>query len=76
MWKNFFESIAYLFEEILFIPFNFLREMQLDSWWLANIVSWIFLFSGIVASIYWIRQLKIFDDRGEENKDISSHSFL
>ena len=76
MWKNFFESIAYLFEEILLVPFNFLREMQLDSWWLANIVSWIFLFSGIVASIYWIRQLKIFDDKGEENKDISSHSFL
>jgi len=76
MWKNFFESIAYLFEEVFLVPFNFLREMQLDSWWLANIVSWIFLFSGIVASIYWIRQLKIFDDRGEENKDISSHSFL
>ncbi|MFL2628911.1 MAG: DUF6341 family protein [Flavobacteriaceae bacterium] len=76
MWKNFFESIAFLFEEILLVPFNFLREMQLDSWWLANIVSWIFLFSGIVASIFWIRQLKIFDDKGEENKDISSHSFL
>ena len=76
MWKNFFESIAFLFEEILLVPFNFLREMQLDSWWFANIVSWIFLFSGIVASIYWIRQLKIFDDKGEENKDISSHSFL
>ena len=76
MWKNFFESIAFLFEEILLVPFNFLREMQLDSWWFANIVSWIFLFSGIVASIFWIRQLKIFDDKGEENKDISSHSFL
>tara|TARA_B100000959_G_C14691679_1_gene504977 strand:+ start:356 stop:586 length:231 start_codon:yes stop_codon:yes gene_type:complete len=76
MWKNFFESIAYLFEEILFIPFNFLREMQLDSWWVANIVSWVFIFSFIIASIYWIRQLKIFDDRGEENKDITSHSFL
>ena len=50
--------------------------MQLDSWWFANIVSWIFLFLGIVASIYWIKQLKLFDDRGEENKDISSHSFL
>ena len=76
MWKIFFESIAYLFEEILFIPFNFLREMQLDSWWVANIVSWVFIFSFIIASIYWIRQLKIFDDRGEENKDITSHSFL
>ena len=43
MWKSFFEAIAYLFEEILLVPFNFLREMQLDSWWFANIVSWIFL---------------------------------
>jgi len=76
MWKSFFESIAYLFEEILFIPFNFLREMQLDSWWVANIVSWIFIFSFITALIYWVRQLKLSDDRGEENKDISSHSFL
>ena len=31
MWKSFFESIAYLFEEILFIPFNFLREIQLST---------------------------------------------
>ena len=76
MWKNFFESIAFLFEEILLVPFNFLREMQLDSWWLANIVSWTFIFFGIIATIYWIRQLKIFDDREEEDKDISSHSFL
>ena len=76
MWKSFFEAIAYLFEEILLVPFNFLREMQFDSWWFANIVSWIFLFLGVIASIYWIKQLKLFDDRGEENKDISSHSFL
>ena len=76
MWKSFFEAIAYLFEEILLVPFNFLREMQLDSWWFANIVSWIFLFLGVIASIYWIKQFKLFDDRGEENKDISSHSFL
>jgi len=76
MWKIFFESIAYLFEEILFIPHNVLRELQLESWWAANIVSWIFFFLAFFAAIYWIRQLKIFDDRGEEDKDISSHSFL
>ncbi len=32
MWKNFFESIAYLFEEVFLVPFNFLREMQLDAY--------------------------------------------
>ena len=76
MWKSFFEAISYLFEEILLVPFNFLRDMQLDSWWFANIVSWIFLFLGVIASIYWIKQLKLFDDRGEEYKDIISHYFL
>ena len=53
-----------------------MSEIQLDSWWAANIVSWIFIFSFIIASVYWVRQLKLSDDRGEENKDISSHSFL
>jgi glycopeptide antibiotics resistance protein len=74
--KAFFEFIAYLFEEILFIPFNFLREFQLENWWIANIVSWMFLFLGFFALIYWILQLKLFDDRGEENKDVTAHSFL
>jgi hypothetical protein len=26
--------------------------------------------------IYWVNQLKSFDDKGEENKDPSAHSFL
>jgi len=26
--------------------------------------------------VYWTIQLKIFDDKGEENKDPSAHSFL
>jgi hypothetical protein len=26
--------------------------------------------------IYWMKQLKIFNDNGEEDKSISSHSYL
>jgi hypothetical protein len=76
MMKNFFEAIAYLFEEVLFVPFNFLRQLELDNWWIANAMTWVFLFSGICAAAYWINQLKGFDERGEENKDPSAHSFL
>ena len=74
--KNFFEAIAYLFEEILFVPLNWLRSLELDNWWLANSFSWLFLSVGFVALIYWVRQLQLFNQRGEENKDPSAHSFL
>ena len=76
MMKNFFQGIAYLFEEILFVPFNFLRELQMDNWWLANAFNWMFLLVGFLALLYWVWQLQLFNQRGEENKDPSAHSFL
>ena len=75
-WKNFFEGIAYLFENILFVPYEALRSLQLDNWWLANVISWTFLIIGFVACSYWIYQLRLADKRGDENKDITAHPFL
>lgn len=72
--KDFFEGIQYLFEEILFIPFNALRFTE--NWWASNIVSWLLAITGFIAMIYWILQLKKFDDREEEDKSITAHSFL
>ena len=40
--KNFFEGIAWLFEEILFLPYILLRELELTNWAFANTVNWIF----------------------------------
>lgn len=74
--KSFFEGIQDFFTAILFNPLDHVRALELKSWALANTVNWIFLLIGFVAAVYWIGQLKIFNDRGEENKDISSHSFL
>lgn len=74
--KTFFEAIAYLFEEILFIPLDFLRSLELENWWVANAASWTFLFIGFAALLYWVRQLQLFNQSGEENKDTSAHSFL
>jgi hypothetical protein len=30
----------------------------------------------LIAATYWMGQLKIFNDNGEEDKSISSHSYL
>lgn len=72
--KAFFEGIQSLFEDILFIPFNTLRVLELDNWWAANIVSWILTIIGIVAFIYWMLQLRKFAK--EEDKSITAHSYL
>lgn len=74
--KAFFETIAYLFQEILFIPLNLLRELELTSWFLANGINWVFLGIGFAALTYWVLQLKKFNDNGEEDTDSTSHSFL
>ncbi len=74
--KSFFETIAFLFEEVLFLPLHFLRDLELTSWFLANGINWIFLTIGLVAGTYWVLQLKKFNDSGEEDTDSTSHSFL
>ncbi len=74
--KDLFEGIAWLFEEILFLPFNMLRELELDSWFIANILNWLFVIIAFAAFIFWMKQLKRFNDNNEENRDTSAHSFL
>ena len=74
--KAFFEAIAWLFEEILFLPYDLLRQLENSSWTLANSVNWLFMFVGFSALIYWILQLNLFDKNGEEDKDPSAHYFL
>ena len=74
--KNFFEGIAWLFEEILFLPYAVLRELEQSSWVLANSMNWIFMIVGVSAMVYWVLQLNLFDKNGEEDKDPSAHSFL
>ena len=74
--KDFFNGIQELFETVLFIPFNTLRETELENWWISNIVTWVFLLILIVSFSYWMLELKKFSDNNEEDKSISSHSFL
>ncbi len=76
MMRDFFESIAWFFEAVLFAPFNWLRALELDSWFAANIINWIFALIGFAAFLFWMKQLKRFNENKEENRDPTAHSFL
>ncbi len=74
--KDFFYAIQDFFVNVLFAPFDALKELELKNWFAANTISWIFIVIAFVAMVYWMKQLKIFNDNNEEDKSISSHSFL
>jgi len=74
--KDFFYAIQDLFVNVLFAPFDALRSLELENWYASNVMSWLFLVIGLIAFVYWMGQLKKFNDRGEEDKSISSHSYL
>jgi len=66
--KEFFYAIQDFFVNFAFWPFDKLRAIQLDNWWTANIVSWILLIIGVTAFVYWMLQLKSFNESTEEIK--------
>lgn len=74
--RDFFYAIQDLFVNVLFAPFDALKALELENWFAANIVSWIFLAIGFVAMIYWMIQLKKFNANNEEDKSITAHSYL
>jgi len=76
MWTSFFNAIASLFEDILFVPMDWFAKLELSNWWLANILTWIFIIICTVAFVYWMKQLQIFASNNEDEQDTTAHSFL
>ena len=74
--KAFFEGIQWLFENIFFVLHDFLRGLELKSWFAANTINWIFMIICAGAMVYWIKQLKLHEENGEENQDTTAHSFF
>jgi Family of unknown function (DUF6341) len=72
----FFEGIQWLFENIFFAPQNFLRKLELSSWFGANLINWILMGVCAYYMVYWIKQLKLHKDNNEEFQDTTAHSFL
>lgn len=74
--KDLFHFIRDLFVDVLLAPFDALAALELENWFAASIVSWVFVIIGFAALVYWMLQLKSFNDNNEEDKSISSHSYL
>lgn len=74
--KSFLEGVQYFFENILFAPMNFFAKTELENWWTANIINWIFTIICCVYMVYWLRQLQIFKKNNEDEQDTTAHSFL
>ncbi len=74
--KDFFYGIQDLFVDVLFTPFDALRALELESWFSANVMSWIFMIIGFVAFVYWMMQLAKYNANNEEDKSVSAHSYL
>ncbi|WP_299127956.1 uracil phosphoribosyltransferase [uncultured Winogradskyella sp.] len=74
--KDFFNAIQDLFVNVLFAPFDAIRALELESWFTANTMSWIFMIIGFVAFVYWMKQLAKYNANNEEDKSISAHSYL
>lgn len=74
--KDFFEGIQWLFEDVLFGPLDYLRNLEYGSWFLANILNWLFVIIAFLAFLYWMKQLKKINDRNEEDRNPTAHSFL
>ena len=74
--KDLFYGIQDLFVDHLFAPFDMLRALELENWWTANFVSWLFIVVGLVAFVYWMKQLAGYNANGEEDKSVTAHSYL
>ena len=74
-FKDLFEAIEFLFVEVLFIPFDFIR-LDISSWFIQNGINFTFMFVITAALLYWTLELIKYDKKGEEKKDVTAHSFL
>ena len=60
----------------LLAPMVSLAELELTNWWSANTLNWVFMIICFAAMLYWLKQLKVFNDEGTEKREVVSHSFF
>lgn len=64
---DFFHWIEHIFEDFFFIPLEYLRHFQDNTWWGGNVINWIFILILFGLFCYWLYKLKIFYDYDEEH---------
>ena len=73
--KEFFEAIEFLFVEILFFPFDFIR-LDITSWIFQNAINFSFIFIISAALVYWTLELVKYDKKEGKETEVTAHSFL
>ncbi len=63
---NFWRAIAEFTTDYLFIPYDVLRKIAFESWWMSNIVSIALIGTGILLFFYWLMKLQSFRRAGVE----------
>ena len=62
--NNIFRAIGDFFTNVLFTPFQTIRDM--DNWWVQNSVNWIFVVITSIAFLYWIGEMRKYKKAGED----------
>ena len=75
MMKEFFEAVEFLFVEILFFPFDFIR-LDITSWIFQNAINFSFIFIITAALVYWTFELVKYDKNEGVESEVTAHSFL
>ena len=52
----------------LLAPMVDLSKLELTNWWSANIMNWLLIGIGFAAMLYWLWQLKTFNDEGQRKE--------
>ena len=72
--RAFFEAIQWLFVDFLFKPLDWNRAFELQTWFGANLINWIFMAICAGFTYYWIKQIGL--SKEEDVQDTTAHSFL
>ena len=75
MMKELFEAIEFLFVEVLFFPFDFIR-LDISSWIFQNAINFSFIFIISAALVYWTLELVKYDKNEGKETEVTAHSFL
>lgn len=73
--KELFEAIEFLFVEILFFPFDFIR-LDITSWIFQNAINFSFILVISAALVYWTLELVKYDKMEGKETEVTAHSFL
>ena len=64
--NNIWELLGKLFENVLFLPYDLLRNGA-SNWWVSNVVSWMLILIGFVMLFYWMGQMLKYKREGKED---------